>query len=174
MLKYLNAATTFAEFPDEIALCVNITNCPGLCEHCSEPWLRKDGGKILDAEEAERLLRENPDVTLFGFMGGDADHAAVASLAHLIHASHPGMKVGMYSGMDEMDNVLKKELDRYKVGRFIMPKGPVEDWPRQACGPLCFPFSNQKYYEKEGGVWSDRTDKFRRKPLSDLTRYILT
>ena len=28
MLKYLNAPVTFAEVPDEITLCINITGCP--------------------------------------------------------------------------------------------------------------------------------------------------
>ena len=39
-LKYFDVATTFSEFPEEIALCVNITGCPCLCDNCSEQWLR--------------------------------------------------------------------------------------------------------------------------------------
>ena len=39
MLKYLNCQVTFAEVPDEISLCINITNCPNRCPGCHSPEL---------------------------------------------------------------------------------------------------------------------------------------
>ena len=37
MLKEYSNEIVFAEFPDEICLAINISNCPGSCSNCSEP-----------------------------------------------------------------------------------------------------------------------------------------
>ena len=37
MLKYSNYEITFAEVPDEISLCINLTNCPHKCIGCHSP-----------------------------------------------------------------------------------------------------------------------------------------
>ena len=34
MLKVYDVAVTMSEFPDEITLAVNISNCPGMCDGC--------------------------------------------------------------------------------------------------------------------------------------------
>ena len=47
MLKYSNYEITFAEIPDEISLCINLTNCPHRCVGCHSPWLQKDNGTPL-------------------------------------------------------------------------------------------------------------------------------
>ena len=173
MLKYYNAEVTFAEFPDEIALCVNISHCPCHCDGCSEPWLKDDVGKELTQAEIDRLIAMHPDITLLGLMGGDFDHDYCAEIATYIHQVYPNIKVGMYSGLDSIDLNLARVLDCYKIGRFIMPKGDPKTWPTQVCGPIQFPFSNQKYYELHNGMLVDCTYKFRNKPLNDYTKYII-
>lgn len=172
MIKYYDKCTTFAEFPDEIALCVNISNCIGTCDGCSEPWLREDIGTELTEQEVDKLIKENPDITLFGFMGGDRDHNYILHLTRYIH-EHYNIKVGMYSGRDYLNLDLAKELDCYKIGRFIMPKGPVDTWSKQNCGPITFPFSNQIYYERHGDILLNCTYKFRTKTLNDLEKQII-
>ena len=130
MLKYYDYCTTFAEFPDEIALCLNISQCVGTCEGCSEPYLREDIGTPLTTSEIDRLIQENSNISLFGFMGGDNDHEAVYELANYIHTNYRNIKVGMYSGRDFIDLKLAEVLDYYKIGRFIMPKpyDKPEEW----------------------------------------------
>ena len=34
MLKYLDTMVTFSEIPDEVTLCINLTNCPYHCPDC--------------------------------------------------------------------------------------------------------------------------------------------
>ena len=34
MLKYVDSQITFREIPDEITLCINISNCPFRCKGC--------------------------------------------------------------------------------------------------------------------------------------------
>lgn len=173
MIKYLgDATTTFSEFPDEIALCVNISNCPGTCECCSEPELREDVGVELTIEEIDRLISTHPGITLFGFMGGDNDPETIYKLSKYIHTTYQ-IKTGMYSGKDYLIDYLAHELNCYKIGHFIIPKGPVEDWPKQNCGPLTFPFSNQLYFERDGTKLINATYKFRRKTINNWEKEII-
>ena len=173
MLKYYDTAVTFAEFPDEIALCINISNCPCRCSHCSEPWLREDIGVELTAEEILRLLKANPHCTVIGLMGGDADHDDVIRIIDCIRANS-NIKVGFYSGLDCIDMRIALRVDFYKIGRWIAPEGDPKDWHKRSCGPLVFPFSNQRYFECRGAQLYDATEKFRKAPLNDLQRYIVT
>ena len=104
MLKYFDFAVVFQEFPDEIALAINITNCPCLCEKCSEPWLQQDTGTELTKEELDKLITAHKGITLVGFMGGDNDHERIKVLANYIHEKY-NLKVGMYSGFDNLDMI---------------------------------------------------------------------
>ena len=51
MLKYVDTKVTFAEVPDEISLCINISNCPNHCEGCHSPYLAEDIGTELTKDE---------------------------------------------------------------------------------------------------------------------------
>ena len=172
MLKFYDHAVTFVEFPDEIALCVNITNCPCCCEGCSEPWLKEDIGEPLTEQAIDMLITAHPGCTTFGLMGGDRDHKEIARISDYIHKKYQ-MKVGFYSGADEVDQKLINFVDFYKVGRWIKPQGDESTWSSQVCGPINFPFSNQKYFEKHDGKLIDATYKFRQTPLGRLSRYVL-
>ena len=176
-LKYFDVAVTFSEFPDEVTLCVNVTGCVCHCSECSEPWLRPYVGTLLTNEEIDRLIAEHPDITVFGLMGGDSDHADVVRIANYVHNKHH-IKVGMYSGREFLDMELLNCLDLYKIGRWIMPKGPVEEWHQTNNGVLQFPWSNQLLFEKmevKGRqVWMNTTYKFRKEKVGNPARYIIT
>jgi anaerobic ribonucleoside-triphosphate reductase activating protein len=173
MLKYWKPDTkvVFAEFPGEVALAVNITNCPGHCANCSEPYLRQDIGEDLTFEEVDRLVEANKGITLFGLMGGDCSHNDVIDIARHIHSAHPDLKVGMYSGCDWLDTTLMFELDCYKIGSYI------SDVSKPNWGPLPLPQSNQLYFEKRvingRAFWENATYKFRQKPINDYSRQII-
>lgn len=173
-LKYLGkAAVTFSEFPDETALLVNISDCPCLCDNCSEPELRPWVGTLLADKEVDRLIEAHPDCTLFGLMGGDSNYSDCVRIANHIHAKYPKWKVGIYSGREFLDLGLAQVMDAYKIGRWIMPIGDSKDWWKRNCGVLQFTFSNQLYFERVGGRLVNATWKFRKSPVSDLERYII-
>ena len=44
MLKYVDTKVTFAEVPNEISLCINISNCPCKCHNCHSSYLAEDIG----------------------------------------------------------------------------------------------------------------------------------
>ena len=56
MLKYVETLITFSEFPDEISLCINISNCPNACVNCHSSYLKEDIGTILDYKELDKLI----------------------------------------------------------------------------------------------------------------------
>lgn len=178
MLKVYDVATVFQEFPDCITLAVNISNCPGMCSQCSEPWLLDDVGDELTEEKIDELIAEHPDITVFGLMGGDSDHDDVVRIANYIHAKYPHIKVGMYSGREYMSTKLLNCLDLYKIGRWIMPKGSVSEWHQTNNGVLQFPWSNQLLFEKletrDGESWVNTTYKFRKEKIGNPARYIIT
>ena len=169
MLKYFDYAVVTAEFPDEITLAINITNCIGHCEGCSESWLAQDIGKELTFDELDTLISANVGISCVGFMGGDIDHEYLLQLAKCIHRRYH-LKVGMYSGQDYIDLELAKELDYYKVGRFILPKSidKPDDWWKSTCGPITFPFSNQKMYKRVDNKLIDITERFRENKLNSV------
>ena len=93
MLKYVETAVTFSEIPDEVTLCINISNCPCHCKGCHSPYLAEDIG-ILLADWAEyskeehsintpidKLIEANEGITCVCLMGGDSDTELLNALA---------------------------------------------------------------------------------------------
>lgn len=173
MLKIYDSAIVMAEFPDEITLAVNISSCPGMCSHCSEPWLLEDVGEELTEEKIDSLIADHSDITVFGLMGGDNDHEDCIRVAKYIHENYSNIKVGMYSGREFINLDLAQHLDYYKIGRWIMPEGPVEDWHKTNNGVLQFPWSNQLLFEKVGNKIVNITHRFRKEKIGDPKRFII-
>ena len=70
-MKYLDYAVTFSEFPDEISLCINISNCPFHCPGCHSPELWKDKGIELSQRKLEKLISDIPkeiDIKWFDYI----------------------------------------------------------------------------------------------------------
>lgn len=172
-LKYYDVAITMSEFVDEIALCVNITGCPCHCDNCSEQWLRPYVGTLLTNEEIDRLIAEHPGITVFGLMGGDSNYKDCIRVVNYIHEHYKDLKVGIYSGRDWFDIELMNVIDIYKVGRWINPVGPVEEWHQTNNGVLQFPWSNQLYFERIGDKLVNTTYKFRKEKVGNPERYII-
>ena len=135
MLKYTDTAVTFSEVPDEITLCINISNCPCHCEGCHSSYLAGDIGKPLDWSSLNALIHINHGITCVAFMGGDADPKQVNELAR--HVKQEGLKTCWYSGRQE----LSKEIH---IGYFNYIKlGPYN----KDLGPLNSKTTNQRVYK---------------------------
>lgn len=125
MLKYSNYEVVFAEVPDEITLCINITNCCFLCTNCHSPWLREDNGTPLTYVELTKLIKENVGISCVCFMGGDKEPWEIARLAKLIKEDFPKLKTAWYSGGTNVTNT--NCLDYIKVGPYIEEFGPLNN-----------------------------------------------
>lgn len=126
MLKYVETLVSFSEIPDEITLCINISNCPCNCKGCHSPYLAEDIGEELLCSKLEELLQSNKGITCVSFMGGDIDPGAIVGLAKYIETFYPGLKVAWYSGRQELPKYFNLEPFSYiKLGPYKGEYGPL-------------------------------------------------
>ena len=140
MLKYTDTAITFSEVPDEITLCINISNCPCHCKGCHSAYLAEDVGKpLVGMVLREDLINKNKGITCVAFMGGDSSPESINNLAEYIK-TWPGLeylKVAWYSGRQELSKEIDlKNFDYIKLGPYI-----------EELGPLNSKTTNQRFYE---------------------------
>lgn len=167
MLKYVDTQVTFAEIPDEITLCINISNCPCQCKGCHSSYLAEDIGENLDEDAIVELLLKNKGITCIAFMGGDSNPAEINWLTDITRSMNdtPGcwadVKIAWYSGRQELSKDIDlKNFDYIKLGPYIEEKGPLNN-----------PNTNQRLYEYNplysdytiGKCWRDITYKFWKK-----------
>lgn len=163
-MKYYNYQITTSEIPDEITLCINITNCPIHCADCHSKFLWEDQGVELTEEEFYRILNTNLGVSCVCIMGGDADYeslhqvinwfykwkmsaSATGHTQKLSSTRGPGCyqkntKIAFYSGRDSIQALADKAgywIDQFnyiKVGPYI-----------KFCGGLDSKTTNQRLYQ---------------------------
>lgn len=154
MLKCANTQVVFREFPNEVTLALNLSLCPNKCEGCHSEYLREDVGKVLDVQTLDELLSQNEPITCVGFMGGDGDVDSLISLFLFIKHNHPYLKIGWYSGKDEL-NVRVRDLkvcDYMKWGSY-----------KKECGGLDKETTNQRMIKLEDNNYIDITNTFYKK-----------
>ena len=136
-MKVANHEIVFREFPDEITLAINFSNCPHNCPNCHSAYLQQDIGENLTVDMINEWYNKDPYITCIGLMGGDADHVFINNIAGLIKQNHPKLKLGWYSGNKELDECIElKNFDYIKLGPYIEKLGPINEET-----------SNQKMYE---------------------------
>lgn len=173
MLKYVDTLVSFSEVPDEISLCINISNCPCHCKGCHSSYLADDIGEILTITRIEKLLKENKGVTVICFMGGDNDPKLIDHYASLIKKSYiegvehtfkvnkaislhhkgvslsPGDELSLIKSMPSPIKVCwysgrEKIAKEIDLNNFDYIKiGPYQE----ENGPLNVPTTNQKFYK---------------------------
>lgn len=150
MLKYVETAVTFSEIPDEITLCINISNCPCHCKGCHSSYLAEDIGDPLNKAALSKLLENNKGVSCVSFMGGDNDPISIVALASWVK-THTDLKVAWYSGRQELNDFVAMQLkwfDYIKLGPYI-----------EEYGPLNSKTTNQRLYEVKDNKLNDITYK---------------
>lgn len=134
-MKYVDTLVSFSEIPDEITLCINISNCPNKCEGCHSSWLQENIGIELNNYELYDIINKNSGISCVCFMGGDSNPEEINDLAIKIKSKN--LKVGWYSGKSEIsDKINIKNFDYIKIGPYLKDKGPLSDKN-----------TNQKMYE---------------------------
>lgn len=150
MLKYVDAKVVFAEVPDEVTLAINISNCPCQCKGCHSSYLAQDIGEPLDLQHLTDLIDSNKGITCVCIMGGDANPSEVDDIAQDIKEYYPELKVGWYSGRQELIKDINLEnFDFIKLGSY---KGEF--------GPLNSRTTNQRFYKVSNGELINITSKF--------------
>lgn len=141
-MKYTDTQIGFQEFPDEISLLINISNCPFRCPGCHSPELWENVGIELNCKELHKLISHNDGITLVGFMGGQPEE--VNSLAEYIKNIDPPLKVGWYWGGETVPKEINEiNFDYVKLGPYIKELGGLDN-----------PNTNQRMYLN----WYDSED----------------
>ena len=149
MLKYVDTKVTFAEVPNEISLCINISNCPCACKGCHSSYLAENIGNELNSNSIKELINNNKGITCICFMGGDSNPSEVDALAQFIKIYYP-VKIAWYSGRQELSKDINlNNFDFIKLGPYI-----------EELGPLNSKTTNQKFYKIEENKLIDITDIF--------------
>lgn len=185
MLKYVDTRVCFAEVPDEITLCINLSNCPCHCKGCHSSYLAENIGEVLTYSRIEKLLKKNKGVTAICFMGGDNDPKLINHYARLIKDSYEEEVENTYKvnkaislakdttiNIGDNINLIKLIPNPIKVawysGRQELSKeidlknfdfiklGPYQE----ENGPLDNPNTNQKFFKVKDGNLTDITYKF--------------
>ena len=150
MLKYVDTKVVFAEIPDEITLAINISGCPCNCKGCHSSYLAKDIGEPLDLQHLTNLIDSNKGISCVCIMGGDANPSEVDDIAQDIKEYYPELKVGWYSGRQELSKDIElSNFDYIKLGPYI-----------EEFGPLNSKTTNQRFYKVSDGELVDITSKF--------------
>lgn len=150
MLKYLNTQVTFAEVPDEITLCINITGCKNGCKNCHSSYLAQDIGTELTFNEVRKLIKKNSGISCIALMGGDAEPDKINTLASFIINHYGSIKVAWYSGRQELNNNIDLcNFDYIKLGPY-----------KEEFGSLNSRTTNQRFYKVNGKELVDITNKF--------------
>ena len=164
MIKFTDTQVVFEEIPDEITLAVNISNCQNNCIGCHSAYLKQNIGKELTENAVDELIAKNEGITCFCFMGEGNDAESLKELILYIKGKYSNLKIGLYSGRENVDeNFYWENLDYLKIGPYI-----------PECGPLNKSTTNQRLYKCLGkeyrtftivnGIlhpyWTDITEKF--------------
>lgn len=124
MLKYVDTLVSFQEIPDEISLCINLSNCPNNCSGCHSAYLKDDIGTPLTYIELMRILKDIRGITCVCFMGGDKEPWEIQRLAQFVKEN--GLKVAWYSGKQELhEDIHLANFDYVKLGPYIEELGPL-------------------------------------------------
>lgn len=134
MLKYVDTLVSFQEIPDEISLCINISNCPNECVGCHSAYLKENIGTPLTYDELHELILKNKGISCVTFLGGDSDPAYINSLAMLVRVSYQDLKVAWYSGKSEIsEDVDIRNFDYIKIGPYVEHLGPLTSKTTNQC-----------------------------------------
>lgn len=149
MLKYVGTQLGFREFPNEVALLINISNCPNNCPGCHSSYLAQDIGEVLDENSLKSLIEEYNGITCVGFMGGDNDHLTLSKLFKYVKQEF-GLNVGWYSGKDYNFEIIDDLYEVYNIPNQhyidFLKIGPY----KKECGPLDSKTTNQTYFKNTG------------------------
>lgn len=125
MLKYVDIIEGFQEIPDEISLCINISNCPNNCPGCHSAYLKDDIGTSLTYAELRKLIPQHRGITCVCFMGGDKEPWEINRLATLVKEDF-NLKVAWYSGKQELhEDIRLVNFDYVKLGPYVEEQGPL-------------------------------------------------
>ena len=154
MVKFIkqNTKVVFAEIPDEISLTFSLSNCQNRCVGCHSAELRGNIGEELTFDVMSELIDKNKGISCILIMGEGNDKDGLIELCKKIKDKYNTLRIGIYSGRNEVEDFYYKVFDYVKIGAYIAEKGPLNEET-----------TNQRLYEIKNGEKIDITYKFWKK-----------
>ena len=151
MIKFIkqNTKVVFAEIPDEISLTFSISNCQNRCVGCHSAELRGNIGEELTFDVMSEIIDKNKGISCILIMGEGNDKDGLIELCKKIKEKYNTLRMGIYSGRNEVEDFYYEVFDYVKIGAYIEEKGPLNKET-----------TNQRLYEIKNGEKIDITYKF--------------
>ena len=123
-MKFLNTYISLQEIPGEISLIFNITNCPHRCIGCHSKELWADlGTDLSDSMYISLLEKYSKYISAVVFFGGEWDYDLVKLL---LIAKNFSLKTCLYTGAEDVNKEIKKQLNYLKTGPYISNLGGLD------------------------------------------------
>ena len=125
-MYYYDFQVVLQEVPGEISLCFSISGCNIQCEGCHSPFLWKEGnGSLLTNEVYMSILNQYQNLaTCVLFMGGEWHLEELIAMLQL--AKNKKYKTCLYTGEENISEVLKSHLTFLKTGKWKQELGGLE------------------------------------------------
>ena len=125
-MNYYDFQVVLQEVPGEISLCFSICGCPIKCEGCHSPFLwKEENGSVLTTEVFTKVLQQYENLaTCVLFMGGEWHENQLVDLLKLAKNKH--YKTCLYTGEEAVSNLILKELDWIKTGKWNSSLGGLD------------------------------------------------
>lgn len=140
-LRLISHQITFVEHPWYISLTLFISGCPLNCHNChsvaeKDPML----GEVITDQLLIDLLDKNTGyIQNVVFLGGEWQAERLVELLQIVKQRK--LLTTLYTGLNELDNNILKNLDYVKYGPYIEKLGPITN-----------PQSNQKLIDLHNKV----------------------
>jgi anaerobic ribonucleoside-triphosphate reductase activating protein len=116
---------TFQEVPNEVSLVFSISGCPLRCKGCHSKHLWKERGLELSTWTfLSRIEKYESLITCICFFGGEWEEDKLVELLKL--SREKGFKTCLYTGLDDVSDVIKDNLDFLKTGPWIEKLGGLD------------------------------------------------
>jgi len=121
-MEVFDKTITYQEVPDKICFTIFVAGCKNNCKNCS--WKGKfDKISNFGLEDFEKEIKEKKDyVDVIVFLGGEWLDNFVD---YLKVAKRNGFETCLYTGLDDVNNEIKSNLDYLKVGKYIEERGSL-------------------------------------------------
>lgn len=125
-MNYSQSRVVFQEIPDETSLAILVNGCPLRCNGCHSAASWKGlGGDPLNRESLAQLIENVSEwITCVLFLGGEWESEVLCDLLEFCRSR--GLKTALYTGLDDVEDAIRKRLDYLKTGPYIAAQGGLD------------------------------------------------
>ena len=126
-MRYSEFEIVLQEVPGEVTLCFTITGCKLACDGCHSPYLWKEGsGDELTVNVFNNVINRYKNLlSCILFMGGEWHKEELIEFLKI--ARERGLKTCLYTGLEDVDDDIKSNLNFLKIGSWNKNLGGLKN-----------------------------------------------